>query len=234
MSADENHCDLCGESIDLDLDDRPPPLDGVVCPAGHLNQEGALSCEECGLGMLAAEVCSNGHYVPPGQMGCPECGSTIRLELVAALDDRPAALDEPLDLTLDRCTVIGGSGVGLHLGEPCVVLFRPKVMKVVGQSSFVDVTAGYADITLLGLAGGEVTTGGGFIGGGFGIEGAVKGIAIASIANWLTTRTSVNTLIQVRHPEFEVFIHHGRFTPGDLRIMLSAAFQSIGDRPASS
>jgi hypothetical protein len=58
----------------------------------------------------------------------------------------------------------------------------------------------------------------------------VKGIAVASIANWLTTRTSVNTLIQVCHPEFEVFIHHGRFTPGDLRIMLSAAFRLIGEQ----
>jgi hypothetical protein len=43
---------------------------------------------------------------------------------------------------------------------------------------------------------GKVTTGGGFIGGGFGLSGAAKGMIAASVLNALTTKTKIHTMIR--------------------------------------
>lgn len=54
----------------------------------------------------------------------------------------------------------------------------------------------YAEMTNLSIQGpGKIREGGGFIGGGFGIEGFFIGAATASVLNSLTTRSRIETLI---------------------------------------
>jgi hypothetical protein len=75
---------------------------------------------------------------------------------------------------------------------------------------------------------GAVTTGGGFIGGGFGVVGAAVGIAIATALNALTTKTSLVTFIRLAEPQRELFVHYGILEPGALRVELSPFLSSNG------
>lgn len=57
----------------------------------------------------------------------------------------------------------------------------------------------YTDVEHVEIGGpGLVRTGGGFVGGGFGAAGAIEGMAIASVLNALTTRTSIKTVVRLQ------------------------------------
>jgi hypothetical protein len=68
---------------------------------------------------------------------------------------------------------------------------------------------------------GLVRTGGGFVGGGFGAAGAIEGMAIASVLNGLTSRTSVKTIVRIQAANCELFLLHTRMPPDQLRIELA-------------
>jgi hypothetical protein len=70
---------------------------------------------------------------------------------------------------------------------------------------------------------GLVKTGDGFVGGGFGVSGAVEGMAIAAVLNTLTTRTSVKTIVQIQGTTCELFLLHTELAPEQLRIAMSRA-----------
>jgi len=74
---------------------------------------------------------------------------------------------------------------------------------------------------------GLVKSGGGFIGGGFGAVGALEGMAITSVLNALTTRTSITTIVRVPGTNCELFLLHTRSTPEQLRIEMSRALGAI-------
>ena len=74
---------------------------------------------------------------------------------------------------------------------------------------------------------GLVKTGGGFVGGGFGVSGAVEGMAIAAVLNALTTRTSVKTVVRIQGTSCELFLLHTRLTPEQLRISMSRPLGAI-------
>lgn len=75
----------------------------------------------------------------------------------------------------------------------------------------------YAEIEDVEIGGpGLVKSGGGFIGGGFGAVGALEGVAIASVLNALTTRTSITTIVRVQGVRCELFLLHTRSTPEQL------------------
>lgn len=56
----------------------------------------------------------------------------------------------------------------------------------------------YRDVSAIAVDGETITTGGGFIGGGFGVEGAAEGMAVASVLNALTTRTNIKTIREMQ------------------------------------
>jgi Short C-terminal domain len=68
---------------------------------------------------------------------------------------------------------------------------------------------------------GLVKTGGGFVGGGFGVSGAVEGMAIVAVLNTLTTRTSIKRIMRIQGTNRELFLLHTRLTPEQLRIAMS-------------
>jgi hypothetical protein len=74
-----------------------------------------------------------------------------------------------------------------------------------------------------------VTSGGGFIGGGFGVEGAIVGIGVASLLNALTTKTNTFTFtfMQLETTDGEVFFHYGAMEPSALRMELSPVFVAL-------
>ena len=88
----------------------------------------------------------------------------------------------------------------------------------------------YSRLTNIDLGGGRTEEGGGFIGGGFGLEGFAIGAGVASLLNALTTRSSVATVIGFQWPEGELIALSRDATPDDLRIRLSRVFGLLRQR----
>jgi hypothetical protein len=114
----------------------------------------------------------------------------------------------------------GGLYDVLFLEDRLVVLAhrQAKVLAEVPYSQVEDVEIGGP---------GLVKTGGGFVGGGFGVTGAVEGMAIAAVLNSLTTRTSVKTIVRIQGTSCELFLLHARLTPEQLRIAMSRPLGAI-------
>jgi len=68
---------------------------------------------------------------------------------------------------------------------------------------------------------GAFQTGGGFIGGGFGVKGAMEGIAMAGFLNALTSKTKFDCLLRVVYPEIEIYLQVLDRTPRQLTIDLT-------------
>jgi hypothetical protein len=131
-------------------------------------------------------------------------------------------------LRLEGCVVLGGCGYKLSAGSEATVDFYPDAIEFNAGSLVSDARITYAEIVSVQIDGpGTVSRGGGFIGGGFGFEGALEGIAIAGILNALTTRTKIHTFIQIVSDAGEVFLHYGRLEPGALRIAMSPIFLQL-------
>jgi hypothetical protein len=74
---------------------------------------------------------------------------------------------------------------------------------------------------------GLVKSGGGFIGGGFGVMGALEGMGIAAVLNALTTSTKITTVIWVQATDCELFLLWNATTPEQLRIDLSRPLGAV-------
>lgn len=84
---------------------------------------------------------------------------------------------------------------------------------------------------------GTVTTNAGLVGGGFGFEGAVWGIAAASVINALTTTSTTNTFLTIATRRSSLTIHTSQYDTEALRMRLSsiiAAAESRANLPAES
>src|SRR5437879_5172452 len=135
---------------------------------------------------------------------------------VAVPDQRPVREDPaktPL-VRLEYCVVLGGSGYRLTAGREATVDFLADsiafyINSMVGAGpAAADARITYPEVIGIQIEGpGAVSRGGGFIGGGFGFEGALEGIAIATVLNALTTKTKIHTFIQILSDVGEVFLH---------------------------
>lgn len=131
-------------------------------------------------------------------------------------------------ICLEHCTFLGGSGYPFAAAQEMDVWFGADAIHLQLADGNRSTEIFYAEVVDLVITGpGSVTTGGGFIGGGFGIEGALEGIAIATVLNWLTTRTKVYTFVQIVAHQGELFFHYAGLEPGALRIALSPVFNHL-------
>jgi hypothetical protein len=124
---------------------------------------------------------------------------------------------------LKGCLFLGGSRSSLSVGEKYDVAFNDAVEIYYAESQAVRIL--YPEVSALRVNGpGAVTSGGGFIGGGFGVEGAVEGMAVAAVLNALTTRTKINTYLSLETASGELHFHYSLMEPGALRVALSPVF----------
>jgi len=131
-----------------------------------------------------------------------------------------------------RVTYLGGTGVSLEPGRRAVIAITSDDLCVLERGSLL-LRLGLRTLRAAEVGGpGLVREGGGFFGGGFGIEGAVEGMAIAGLLNALTTRTSINTVISIAWADGEAFFHTDADVPHAMRVRLSPIFVAI-DRSRS-
>ncbi len=91
-----------------------------------------------------------------------------------------------------------------------------------GQGGIETTRVAYAEITNLSIGGpGKIQEGGGFIGGGFGLEGFAVGAGAAGVLNALTTRNRIETLIGLRTDSGELVFLCTSVDPPTLGLQLS-------------
>ena len=89
-------------------------------------------------------------------------------------------------------------------------------------------TIAIKNITLFEISGeGTVTTNAGVVGGGFGVEGFIKGAVVAEIVNKATSKTTTNTFLRIMTSESELYFHTCEKEPAQLQILFSKVFVHI-------
>jgi hypothetical protein len=127
-----------------------------------------------------------------------------------------------------KADLLAGERYDVRFMEDRLVVCRCRLAEVLAEVAFTDVD----DVEIGGP--GLVKSGGGFIGGGFGVTGAVEGMAVAAVLNALTTRTSIKTVVRVQAADCELFFLHTQATPEQTRIDLSLPLGAIRSAQASA
>ena len=128
---------------------------------------------------------------------------------------------------LDECTITGSAGYELVAGDEVALDFGENHLWVLPKDRR-PLEIHYVEIVELLINGpGAVTTGGGFFGGGFGVDGALTGIAVATVLNSITSRTKIHTHLSLITNSGELHVHYAKMEPGALRIELASVFTAL-------
>lgn len=125
--------------------------------------------------------------------------------------------------TLADCTVLGANGFPFAIGSKVSLGFDANSVHCTNAAR----TASFnlAELAELNISGpGSVTSGGGFIGGGFGVDGALEGMAVATVLNLLTTKTKVHTFLTLIANFGELHLHYSGMEPSALRMALAPVY----------
>jgi hypothetical protein len=137
----------------------------------------------------------------------------------------------PIDLIgwISPAIYLGGYGTELAPKTLYVVEFTHTQLRITNHPMHtVSATMELAELTDFEIGGrGLVTKGGGVIGGGFDVQGALEGMAIAGVLNSLTTTSSIETVIRIQARKAELFFFNSKKTPDQLRIDLSEVLGRI-------
>lgn len=125
--------------------------------------------------------------------------------------------------SLADCTVLGANGFPFTIGSKIKLSFGANNVHCVNADR--TATFSLAELAELNISGpGSVTTGGGFIGGGFGVDGALEGMAVATVLNLLTSKTKVQTFLTLIANFGELHLHYAGMEPAALRIALAPVY----------
>jgi hypothetical protein len=170
-------------------------------------------CRPAAAGLAAGPGGQSGHTESPG----------------SRLSIRERA-GRPLTI-LRQVAYLGGyvPGAAIHAGAWYDVRFlEDRVLVFASHGVVVLAEVPYSEVEDVEIGGpGLVKTGGGFVGGGFGAKGAIEGMAIATVLNALTTRTSITTVVRLTGTGCELFLLHNKLTPEQLRIAMSRPLGAI-------
>lgn len=130
-------------------------------------------------------------------------------------------------LTLQRCTVLGSAGYQIPPGEQVTLIFSSARM-LLDRADGTCFSIPLLEIDSIDVSGpGAVKSGGGFVGGGFGVEGAIEGIAIATVLNALTSKSSTHTLLSFITNVGELHLHYQGMEPGALRVAMAPVYVAL-------
>ncbi len=130
------------------------------------------------------------------------------------------------EISLKGFLCLGSAEFPFAPGEQVDMLFAQSGVILQGKTR--SARFSYFELAELEITGpGTVTTGGGFVGGGFGVEGALQGMAISAILNGLTTRSKIHTFITLITNFGELHLHYDKMEPSALRVVLASVFQRM-------
>jgi hypothetical protein len=162
----------------------------------------------------------------PEAVGCGVCGHDFAVDPPRVRGRR--RLDDPLDLTLSGCTVIGGCGFALEVGEMTSLLMRDRSVTVVGETGAkIHLEAGNSLIAVDASGPGVVTSGMNFSFFFKDFESFASGFLVTTVLNRLLSRSEIHTLLALITTDGELFLHYGGQEPAALRVQLSPLFTSL-------
>jgi hypothetical protein len=124
--------------------------------------------------------------------------------------------------------VIGGSGFELQKDEVVLTSCIADNLTLSNIKSGKEFAIPFSKILNIEITGpGTVSTSAGLIGGGFGVQGALKGILVASTINALTRKTTTDTFLRISTSSGEVHLHTSMMEPKELRLVLSPAIVAM-------
>ena len=142
---------------------------------------------------------------------------------------------------LAGCTVIGGHSHSIDPGARVTVTFDADhiALAVVGGETTI---IPYSDVVTFEIEGrGVVKSGTRLMGGGFGLAGAAAGMLAATAINSLTSKTNIETVINIQADTKAVILFYDQVDPTNLKLQLSPAIARIeaakrkaGSSPAPS
>jgi hypothetical protein len=126
--------------------------------------------------------------------------------------------------TIADAKVIGGFGIPLPIGVSLAVEVSTNGFGFGPLHPGIPI----GEILDLDIGGpGTTTSGGGFIGGGFGVKGAAEGMLVAAALNALTTSTSTLSVLGILSVDAEVWLACPGVAPAALRIELAPAYVAL-------
>ena len=129
---------------------------------------------------------------------------------------------------------LGGAGIPMQTYERSSLVIS-KVGFVIGRDGYSIWSKSFEGLIGLQVSGeGVLQSGGGWIGGGLGVGGALKGALFATVMNSLTTRTHNDCYFRFIYPGIEGTFQVLSHTPRDLEIALSGVKNWIETRSPSS
>lgn len=159
------------------------------------------------------------------------------MNLVGRLDSTVSESDfviQSQETTTIETVFLGGAGIPLQTYEKSSIVISVKGFAV-GQGGTSVWTKSFEDLIGLQISGeGLLQSGGGWIGGGFGVGGALKGALFATVMNSLTTRTHNDCYFRFVYPGVEGTFQVLSHTPRDLEIALSGVKNWIETRRIDS
>lgn len=227
-------------------------IECIQCGAGDRvpADQAGYACAACGSRMVFRR-CSRCHKVvqldalnTSNNRACSYCAAPITGGWVnASAQDQEQQLvhsghppvPDP-DLRVIRGVVVVASAIpGITPGSSCSVRFRSDRTEIIPltRDGFGNaVTIEYANVDRLEISGPgakTTTTDAGLIGGGFGVKGAVEGIAAASVINALTrkTTTTIDTVVDLKAGRSELLLRTHTFEPATLHALLSPVYYRI-------
>jgi hypothetical protein len=138
--------------------------------------------------------------------------------------DLGLVINDPGCSTLGHNILIGAVHLDLPVRSPILLCVSSECLTLnawLGAKGWQVSRIPLSSVTNVQVGGpGLIQTGGGFIGGGFGITGALEGMAVASVLNSLTTRSRVETIVSVTAMATSFVLLHTIFSPAEVEIRL--------------
>lgn len=224
-------CRACHASARVPAD--ASSFDCTSCGRRHF----IVGCERCG---GANVLVANGRGLPNGWT-CSWClaqvanvgfsrlrrrGGATAADAWRSLDDHGFTRGDPQVRVLGGFELLAGSGDCPPHGTLCSIAALADGVLVVAEIGARGQTLlPYRDLLELEVGGrGLVTSGGRFVGGGVGLMGAMSGMAVASMLNRASRKTSLDSFLRITSRHTEMLMGQLRFPPKTVRGGLSRMF----------
>ncbi len=125
-------------------------------------------------------------------------------------------------------TILGGLGWESKAGTASLLSFDKTNVYVGNPTSLTDDVISMEQFRNIEISGpGKVSSDAGVMGGGFGLEGALKGAAAAAVINLLTSSSTTKTFIRVEFESSELVAITSQMEPQQARLYFSGLFVEV-------